>query len=246
MIVAPNVPGKLGTFDNGTYEGDGHFLMSTLAARGDEPSLPRGHRGADPSGDRVTVTVIVPFTSTPERDEPFRRVREHLEACPWPVVVATDDHHPYRISHVVNRAIEAADTDIVVINAADSLCPIPQMQEAVKLVSEAPGLVYAFTDYVRHEEDGSRGLVLHKPDGHVCAAIRRHDWLELGGYDESYVGWGLEDREFNVRGSMRWPIRRVPGEVIHLWHGGRRADDSPLDCPAEVVDANWARWAAHA
>ena len=37
MIVAPNVPGKLGQWDGAGYEGDGHFLMSTLAARGDEP-----------------------------------------------------------------------------------------------------------------------------------------------------------------------------------------------------------------
>lgn len=35
MMVVPNVPGKLGVFDGAGYEGDGHFLLSTLALRGD-------------------------------------------------------------------------------------------------------------------------------------------------------------------------------------------------------------------
>lgn len=42
MMVVPNVPGKLGVWnDNGVYEGDWKFLSSTLKLRGDTPVFHR-------------------------------------------------------------------------------------------------------------------------------------------------------------------------------------------------------------
>lgn len=184
----------------------------------------------------MNVTVIIPYTPNASRAEPYRRVREHLDG--WTVMVAENDAPLYCRAKVLNTAIAAADTEIVVINDADSLVPHIQIREAVRLAAEQPGLVYAYTVYVRLDEHGRRGLVIHEAPSHGCVAIRRDCFLEVG-YDEAYEGWGPEDQDFNRRAP--WPVRRVPGELEHLWHGERRSDDSPLDTPAEAVSANWQR-----
>ena len=80
----------------------------------------------------------------------------------------------------------------------------------------------------------------------VLTAISRECWDQLGGYDEAYVGWGMEDRDLNRRAEELWPTRRVPGELIHMWHGDRRPDDSDLDTPPDLVKANWRRFKATA
>ncbi len=69
-----------------------------------------------------------------------------------------------------------------------------------------------------------------------CSAVRRDLFLELGGLDERFSGWGYEDLEFNGRADEAGVTRRLPGELRHLWHGARREDDSPFDAdPADVA-----------
>ena len=52
-------------------------------------------------------------------------------------------------------------------------------------------------------------------------AIRRARFFELGGFDESFVGWGGEDREFFERcGLLRsWRWGYLP--FVHLWHAAQ-------------------------
>ena len=49
-------------------------------------------------------------------------------------------------------------------------------------------------------------------------AISRDAYFEIGGFDESFVGWGGEDNEFWERAQTRkiWPYGYLP--LIHLWH----------------------------
>lgn len=49
-------------------------------------------------------------------------------------------------------------------------------------------------------------------------AVDRAAFLDLGGYDEAFVGWGGEDNEFweRARGRRVWPYGYVP--LVHLWH----------------------------
>lgn len=195
----------------------------------------------------MRAEVLVYYGAGPNRSEPFRRVMEHLDRCPFPVRVCLKaGDGPWCLAPIVNPAVEASSARVIVLNAPDTLCPIPQMIEAVRLAEEAPGLVYAFTDYVRLDQNDERGMTLHNPSGHVCIAIRRENWLAVGGYDEAYVDWGPDDLDFNRRIEKLWPTRRVAGEVLHLWHGDRNPDDSPVEADAELVAANWKRFKATA
>lgn len=49
-------------------------------------------------------------------------------------------------------------------------------------------------------------------------AVSRDAFFSIGGYDESFVGWGGEDNEFWERALTRscWPYSYLP--IVHLWH----------------------------
>ncbi len=194
----------------------------------------------------MTAIVVIPYCPSPLRVRPFEQVKRHLETAPWPQTVAFDNRKPFRLAETVNEQVELTKAEIIVLNAADTITPLAQMEIAVELATAEPGLVFAYTHYCRLKEDGTPGKVLVEPPAHACVAIRRECWNDLGGYDTGYVGWGMEDRDFNRRAEKLWPTRRVPGELVHFWHGDRRFDDSDLDTPAELVNENWRRFKATA
>lgn len=176
------------------------------------------------------------FPGDERRKPPFHRVLDHLIPLGFPVCIGWDADRNRARS--INNVARAVNSDVFVWNDADSLCPHEQILEAIRLAREAPGLVFAFDWYVRLTEDGSRGQAWMAPDSHACVAMRRDCFLEIGGMNENLVGWGPDDVDFNRRAAERWPHRRVHGEVVHLWHGDRRNDDSPTDTPVEVIEAN--------
>lgn len=61
-------------------------------------------------------------------------------------------------------------------------------------------------------------------------AVGRDAYLALGGFDESFIGWGGEDNEFWERAQTRrvWPYAYLP--IVHLWHPaqpGKAHGDNP-------------------
>lgn len=52
-------------------------------------------------------------------------------------------------------------------------------------------------------------------------AVCRDAFFALGGFDETFVGWGGEDNEFWERALTRkaWPYGYLP--VVHLWHAAQ-------------------------
>lgn len=108
------------------------------------------------------------------------------------------------------------------------------------------GQVKAYTRYRRLGEDASRAAssyrdVLAAPDdqivwemevGHAHGAVACHldDFVNVGGYDPAFVGWGYEDLAFDLAfESIVGPTARVPGDLIHIWHQPHEtaAEDDP-------------------
>jgi GT2 family glycosyltransferase len=168
----------------------------------------------------------------------FTRVIEHLQVIDEPYV-AHDSHVPYRLAYAVNTLVRELQGKVLIINYADVIVSHSQMMRAILLAEEEPGQVFAFDEYHRvGEPDGDFEIPIDEVNSNGCMAIQRDCFLEVGGYDERFVGWAMEDLEFNDRCGERWPARRVPGRLDHLWHGERRDDDSALETSAEQIAAN--------
>ncbi len=183
--------------------------------------------------------IVIPFDNpgaSALRDRACSTVVEHLVGLEWPILVAQDGHRPYRLAVAVNRLLAEEQCDVFLLNYADVIVPHDQIREACRLSAEAPGQVFAFDEYVALEPDGEK--VYPGAPANACMAMQRAAFLEVGGYDETFVGWAMEDREFNDRAGARWPARRVPGRLEHLWHGDRRSDGSALETSMEQVQAN--------
>lgn len=52
-------------------------------------------------------------------------------------------------------------------------------------------------------------------------AIAREAYFRIGGFDESFIGWGGEDNEFweRVQTLRVWPYGYLP--IVHLWHANQ-------------------------
>ncbi len=186
--------------------------------------------------DPAIVIAYDGLQTEPLRVAAYDQVLAHLSELGWPIRIAVDRHKPYRLAWAVNRIVGQIERDVFVLNYADVIVPHAQIIEAARLAAEAPGQVFAFDQYVALEPDGEK-LYPGAP-ANACMAMQRSAFLEVGGYDETFVGWAMEDREFNDRAGARWPARRVPGRLEHLWHGDRRADGSALETSMEQVQAN--------
>ena len=174
----------------------------------------------------------------------YEQVLRNLRPLRWPIYIACDNHRPYRLAHAVNRCVRNhPHAEVLLIHYADVIVPRQQIRKAVELAEKAPGQVFAFDEYVYLEEDGTE-IVIEDAPANACMAIQREEFLKIGGYDERFVGWAMEDREFNDRCGKWWPARRVPGRLEHLWHGERREDGSALETSAEQVAANRAYYAS--
>jgi hypothetical protein len=53
--------------------------------------------------------------------------------------------------------------------------------------------------------------------------MRRQDWLDLGGMDEAFTGWGAEDDAFTIVAERALgKALTVGGIAYHLWHPAAR------------------------
>lgn len=195
------------------------------------------------------IETVIPFYG----DDPLRlanleQVKAHLGAggeseefghvsC-YPLWVESGESQ----GQARNCGVENVVSPLVLFNDADSICPFDQILQACLLAMKSDGLVFAYDLYVRRNEAGRDSEIIHSSGSMACVAISRACFEQVGGFDESYVGWGYEDLDFAQRCNALWPNRRVSGPVYHLWHGERRADDSPLDSDLEQVRANEERW----
>ena len=55
--------------------------------------------------------------------------------------------------------------------------------------------------------------------------ITHEAWDTVGGFDESFIGWGYEDSAMTMSLMRAGLWERLPGECWHLWHPGE--DNKP-------------------
>jgi hypothetical protein len=183
------------------------------------------HNIAGQSG--VTFECIVVEQSVKPEIERYLPswVRYLHTPLPWPDL-------PYCRSWAFNIAVGHARSDILVLHDNDVLIPERYAYEAVQRVTEG----YSFVDLKRfifylHTDATARvfvtgvpprgvpALVVQNLDGGLSLVARRDAYESIGGFDESYVGWGGEDNDFIDRAGFAGGVYRfgyLP--MLHLEH----------------------------
>jgi GT2 family glycosyltransferase len=153
-----------------------------------------------------------------------------------PVAAATG----YSRAAAFNAGAAIARGDTLVLHDNDLLVPRDYAREAAARLREGA----AFADLKRFlfyfgEEDTRRVVAGGPLDPHEAVTVtqnlhggsiaaRRHDYFEIGGFDEEFVGWGGEDLDFWERAQAHGPVYAfgyLP--LVHLWHARQKGKAEP-------------------
>jgi hypothetical protein len=139
---------------------------------------------------------------------------------------------PYSRSWTFNVAGEMARGSLLIFQDNDMLVPQKYAAELVARYKAGYEVINIkrFIFYLNREHSEriltSRTMTLEKPPETVVQnleaggsfAITKEAFFAIGGFDESFVGWGGEDNEFWERAQTRnlWSYGYLP--LVHLWH----------------------------
>lgn len=186
------------------------------------------------------------FVAVPWRDDGHRiltctavcaALRHMLPGSP--VVLTDSGHEPFNRSASRNLGVRAADPgEIVVVCDADTLPEPLGLATALRRAYDGR-LHYPFAVVNYLSEVGTLNVLRgNQPDpaqiehsipsaqGGIMV-MRASAWLEAGGMDEQFIGWGYEDNAFYAKvARMIGPPVHHPGVAWHLWHPAQRYQGS--------------------
>ncbi len=196
----------------------------------------------------MSVSVIVPFRS----DDGIRKEiwdwvgsRWSLVYPDFELVVADSDDEEFSRSQARNNAFNQSSGDIIIVADADSVPLTNTILGCIDVVQQDPtAWLIAHSSYMMLREESTRGLLDQLPSVSLATpssgslvrppfvsyagmlVMHREAYKIVGGYDERFVGWGLEDWAFRLAmDTLINPFSRLPGALIHLYHGPPNGDD---------------------
>ncbi len=148
----------------------------------------------------------------------------------------SSDELPYNRSSTLNAGAKAARTQLLILHDNDFLVPVSYASELVTRHKEG----WEFIDLKRFmfyltQEASARAIQSMRIElpldveyitQNLCAggsvAADRDAYFAIGGFDESFVGWGGEDNDFWERASTRRVFSFAYLPLLHLWHSPQR------------------------
>lgn len=184
--------------------------------------------------------VIIPWRDAgePWRTRHFQFLLDYYSQH-FDVVVANNDGD-FNRSAARNKGVRESTSDVSVIIDADNYIPVNQIWNAIE-VSKRKGCLskpFAWFGYLTesstnlfYETYGNPAVdfspsYIDPPQKDFTGGayvIARQHWLDLGGMDEGFVGWGAEDDAFHLvckREGIK--IVYVDGYDYHLYHPAYR------------------------
>lgn len=147
---------------------------------------------------------------------------------------------PYCRSWAFNVGAQMAQGGLLVLHDNDLLVPHDYAAQLMKRFDEGYEVINLkrFIFYLSETHAGrmlatqqlllneAPEAIMQNAQGGGSIAIARDAYFAIGGFDESFIGWGGEDLEFWERAKTRsvWPYAYLP--IVHLWHEaqpGKRA-----------------------
>lgn len=139
---------------------------------------------------------------------------------------------PYCRSWALNVGARFARGNLLVLHDNDMLVPEAyaaelwaRYQEGYKVINLKRFVFYLSEQHSRRVITSKAALtdepvstVVQNLEAGGSIAIEREAFFSIGGFDESFVGWGGEDNEFWERAHTHkvWPYSYLP--IVHLWH----------------------------
>jgi hypothetical protein len=150
---------------------------------------------------------------------------------------------PYCRSWALNVGARVAEGKVLVLHDNDMLVPEGCAAELWNRCTEGYEVInlkrFIFYLTERHSHDVASGLrlgivqtpevIMQNAEAGGSIALTREAFFAIGGYDESFVGWGGEDNEFWERAQTRrvWPYGYLP--LVHLWHPAQPRKQDPAN-----------------
>lgn len=198
-----------------------------------------GHRGdarllhLKKTIDSIAAQASVPVECVVVEQDVKSRLRGVLPS--WVKVVHSPPPSvdmPYCRSWAFNVGRQHASAPILVLHDNDMLVPLDYASEIERRVSQGFEVInlkrfifYCTSEHTTEIFAGRENLTARPPEAIVqnlegggSVAITCDAFDQIGGMDESFIGWGGEDNEFWERAQTRkvWPFGYLP--LLHLWH----------------------------
>lgn len=182
--------------------------------------------------------VLVEQDSAPKLKEVLAPFIDHYVFAPNP--------GPYNRSWGFNVGVahSPARDDALCLSDADLLVPPDFLSGGLSALKEGARAVHPYTEVLYMDEVSTRKAIQERADtpmkaldwsryrGRVfdtsqggCTWVETTLYLEIGGHDERFRGWGREDREFWDRLSRATTIKSLPGRLLHLHHERPQMED---------------------
>lgn len=190
------------------------------------------------------LEILIPWRSPgcPYRQRNFEFVFDYYSQI-GSVVIVDSTHKEFNRSNARNIAVDTATSEVFLLVDADCIVPQEQIIQSINLAIERMTIVHPYNKihflndeasirYISSPSDFKPQLheyVFKTPNEIILEnsggayVVIKSQWKTIGGMNESFIGWGGEDSEFNRRYVTRFGnMGRVDGDLYSLYHPATR------------------------
>jgi hypothetical protein len=158
---------------------------------------------------------------------------------------------PYSRSWAFNVGARNARSELLIMHDNDMLVPesyaaevVARFKDGNEVINLKRFIFYQSEEHTSRIISGERSLnsaspltVVQNLEAGGSLAISKDAHFRIGGFDESFVGWGGEDNEFWERAQTQkvWPYGYLP--LVHLWHEAQPEKHNPSRFTATLLES---------